>query len=542
MREYIKLKRNVLTIPFLEIENKRFLNNKRRPIQQTSMNSVKNILVIDDVDSNRLLIESILNISHPEYKILHAETGQEGIEIAQSQLPQVILLDIFMPDMDGFETCKIIKSNKATENIPVLMVSAGAYNSVIRVDGLKSGADAIISKPFNTQEFIALVNVMIRIKRAEDKLRNQNQELDIYIKKQIKKFHHEEDRFLQISDYALEFFWEIDTNGQITYSSPVLYQIVGYKPEEIVDTMNIFTFEAFGGNHSSMKKLKNNFKLASLFKDERLIFKHRNGKKVWISASGFPIRDNENKLIGFRGVCQDISDRVKAETDLQKSLVKIKEYQFKLKKLNSELSITEEKERRRIAEFLHDGLSQILSLVQIKLTSLLNSEQLPKTDITIRESVKLIHNAISETRSLTYDLSPPILYELGLIPAIKWKLEQTENKYNISTSIKCSDHSLEINTDIRVLLYRIVSELITNVIKHANADLIKIEIYKDQRYLYISVFDNGQGFNCIARTKTGEDGGFGLFSIRERLDTIQGFLIYESENRIGTNAIVQIPI
>ena len=542
MREYIKLKRNVLTIPFLEIENKRFLNNKRRPIQQTSMNSVKNILVIDDVESNRLLIESILNISHPEYKILHAETGQEGIEIAQSQLPQVILLDIFMPDMDGFETCKIIKSNKATENIPVLMVSAGAYNSVIRVDGLKSGADAIISKPFNTQEFIALVNVMIRIKRAEDKLRNQNQELDIYIKKQIKKFHHEEDRFLQISDYALEFFWEIDTNGQITYSSPVLYQIVGYKPEEIVDTMNIFTFEAFGGNHSSMKKLKNNFKLASLFKDERLIFKHRNGKKVWISASGFPIRDNENKLIGFRGVCQDISDRVKAETDLQKSLVKIKEYQFKLKKLNSELSITEEKERRRIAEFLHDGLSQILSLVQIKLTSLLNSEQLPKTDITIRESVKLIHNAISETRSLTYDLSPPILYELGLIPAIKWKLEQTENKYNISTSIKCSDHSLEINTDIRVLLYRIVSELITNVIKHANADLIKIEIYKDQRYLYISVFDNGQGFNCIARTKTGEDGGFGLFSIRERLDTIQGFLIYESENRIGTNAIVQIPI
>jgi PAS domain S-box-containing protein len=507
-----------------------------------SKNSAKKILVIDDVENNRSLIESILNTSHPDYEILLAKSGLEGIEIAQSQLPEVILLDIFMPDMDGFEACKIIKSNNATDNIPVLMVSAGAYNSAIRVDSLQSGADAIISKPFNTQEFIALVNVMLRIKRAEDKLRNQNQELDIYIKKQIKKFHHVEDRFLQISGYALEFFWEIDTNGFITYISPVLEQIVGYKPEEILDTMNIFTSSAFRGNHSSLKKLRNNLEMASFFRDERLIFRHLNGKKVWMSASGFPIRNNENKLIGFRGVCQDISERIKAETDLQKSLVKIKEYQFKLKKLNSDLSITEEKERRRIAEFLHDGLSQILSLVQIKLTSLLNSEQLPKTDITIRESVKLIHNAISETRSLTYDLSPPILYELGLIPAIKWKLEQTENKFNIATSIKCSDEKLEINTDIRVMLYRIVSELITNVIKHANADLIRIEIYKDQSYLYISVIDNGQGFKCIAGTKTGEEGGFGLFSIRERLDSIQGFLIYESDNSIGTNAIVQIPI
>jgi len=506
------------------------------------MNSVKKILVIDDVESNLSLIESILNVSHPEYEILLAKSGPEGIELAQSQLPQVILLDIFMPDMDGFETCKIIKSNLATDNIPVLMVSAGGYNYEIRVDGLHSGADAIISKPFKTQEFIALVNVMLRIKRAEDKLRKQNQELDTYIKKQIIKFHHVEDRFLQISGYALEFFWEIDTNGQITYISPVLEKIVGYKPEEIVDKMNIFTFSAFGGNHYSLKKIKNNLLLASFFRDERLIFRHQNGEKVWMSASGFPIRDNENKLICYRGVCQDISERVKVETDLQKSLVKIKEYQFKLKKLNSELSITEEKERRRIAEFLHDGLSQILSLVHIKLTSLLNSEQLPKTDITIRESVQLIHNAISETRSLTYDLSPPILFELGLIPAIKWKLEQTENKYNIATSIKCSDETLEINTDIRVMLYRIVSELITNVIKHANADLIRIEIYKDQCYLYISVIDNGQGFNCSVRTKTVEDSGFGLFSIRERLDSIRGFLIYESDNRIGTNAIVQIPI
>ena len=143
---------------------------------------------------------------------------------------------------------------------------------------------------------------------------------------------------------------------------------------------------------------------------------------------------------------------------------------------------------------------------------------------------------------MTYDLSPPILYELGLIPAIKWKLEQIEKRYGIATTIKNADEPLDIDTDIRILLYRIISELITNVIKHANADLIRIEINKDQKYLYISVIDNGNGFNFKTKTKTNEDGGFGLFSIRERLDSIQGYLLFVSNHQTGTNAIVQIPI
>ena len=506
------------------------------------MYSKKNILVIDDVKSNLRLVEAILKKSHPEYEILLATSGHEGIETAQSQLPEVILLDIFMPEMDGFETCRKLKSDKATTNIPILMVSAGGSISDIRVEGLQAGADAIISKPFNREEFVALVNVMLRIKRAEDKLKMQNQELEIYIRKQIKEFRDVEDRFLQVSGYALEFFWEINPDGLITYISPVIEKILGYKPVDIVDQMHTFPFTSFKGSHPLLKKTRNNFEAANYFKDERLIFRHRNGKKVWMAASGFPIKDNTDQLIGYRGVCQDITERVKAETDLQKSLDKIKEYQAKLKKMNSDLSITEEKERRRISEFLHDGISQILSLAYIKLTSLLNSEQLPKTDRTIRESVELINNAIIETRSLTYDLSPPILYELGLIPAIKWKLEQIENRYGIATTIKGANEPLEIDTDIRILLYRIISELIANVIKHANADLIKIEINKDQKYLYISVVDNGQGFKYAAETKSNEHGGFGLFSIRERLDSIQGSLLFESDNQTGTNAIVQIPI
>lgn len=370
-------------------------------IQQ--MNQEKKILVIDDNTSNLLLIKSILSKSHPEFTIILVNSGIEGIEIAHQEMPETILLDIFMPDMDGYETCRQLKSNEKTEHIPVLMISAGGQNSDIRLEGLNAGADAITSKPFERQEFIALVNVMLRIKKTEDKLKKQNQEL-------------------------------------------------------------------------------------------------------------------------------------------QNNLLKINDYQLRLKKMNADLLISEEKERRRIAEFLHDGISQILSLAYIKLTALINSDQLPKTEKGIRESVDLINNAISETRSLTYDLSPPILYELGLTSAVKWKLEQIEEKYGIVTSLKSNIEKLEINTDIRILLFRIISELITNVIKHADADLIKIELTSEQNNLYIAVNDNGKGFDFSKKAIISEQGGFGLFSIRERLESINGSIHFESGNNSGTKAMVQIPI
>jgi two-component system, sensor histidine kinase and response regulator len=366
-------------------------------------NPDQKILVIDDNASNLLLVRSILKKSHPNYQILTSLSGEEGIEIAQAQIPQAILLDIFMPNMDGYETCRILKSYRETCNIPVLMISADGQNAETRLGGLKAGADAIMSKPFKQEEFIAIVNIMLRIKRVEDTLIKQNQEL-------------------------------------------------------------------------------------------------------------------------------------------QNSLIKEQSYQVKLKRLNSELSIIEERERHKIAEFLHDGISQVLSLANLKLSSVQTSDQNIKMHKTICESIELINAAISQTRSLTYDLSPPILYELGLIPAIKWKLDQIQNKYGISAILKSKVAKIEINSDIRILIFRIISELINNVIKHADANSIEIDVSVKQKILYISVVDNGKGFNFRKTTKSTDQSGFGLFSIRERLDSIQGNLYFESDMLVGTKAVVQIPV
>ena len=377
---------------------------------------MKKILAIDDVKNNLLLIRSILSRQFNDYEILLANSGTEGLKIAKRELPTTILLDIFMPDMDGFEVCKELKSCDLTKNIPVLMVSAYGHDSKVRIKGLNAGADAFITKPYHMEELIALVNVMLRIKNAEDLLREQNKNLE-----------------------------------------------------------------------TSILKLQ------------------------------------------------------KAEKIQKKNINQIKKYQKKLKNLNSELTLTEEKERKAIAGYLHDGIGQTLSIAHIRLTSLLNEELNSKTKKTINESSKLIDNAITESRLLTYDLSPPILYELGLIPAIKWKLDQIQLKVGISSDFNSSEPKILLDTNSLILVYRIICELLLNIIKHASANSIKVIINKIRKNYHIAIIDNGVGFDYKKVSSQSKPTGYGLFSINERLDSINGSFIINSKNKTGTIAKIIVP-
>lgn len=378
---------------------------------------MKKILAIDDVKNNLILIKSILSKQFPEYEILLANSGEEGLKMAREELPQTILLDIYMPDMDGYTVSQELKKDVSTKNIPILMISAYGSDSKVRVKGLNAGADAFISKPFHMEELIALVNVMLRIKDAEDLLRKQNQ------------------------------------NHEIT-----------------------------------IKKLR------------------------------------------------------EAEKVQKSNLNKINKYQNKLKQLNSELVLTEEKEKKAIAGYLHDGIGQTLSIAHIRLTSLLNDDLNEKTKTTLHESTKLIDAAINDSRLLTYDLSPPILYELGLAPAIKWKLEQISNKDNLASEFYCDDDKIGLNTNSLILVYRIVCELLLNVVKHANATKVEVEITKNGRNYSVTVFDNGCGFDYKKVSNLNKQGGYGLFSINERLESINGNFIIKSDKQTGTKAKITFPI
>ena len=139
---------------------------------------MKKILVIDDQKDNLILITAILKNFLPEYKILTAQSGPEGIETAKREEPDTILLDIVMPKMDGYEVCKHLKEGELTKHIPIVFITGIKTDPKSRIKGLEIGADAFLSKPINQAELSAQIKVMLRIKYAEDKLRSDKVDLE----------------------------------------------------------------------------------------------------------------------------------------------------------------------------------------------------------------------------------------------------------------------------------------------------------------------------------------------------------------------------
>lgn len=502
---------------------------------------MKKILAIDDSEINLGLLFQICNIHYPDFKFLKATSGKQGIETAFQEKPDIILLDIIMPELNGYEVCQFLKNDEATSNIPIIMISALGHNSEERTKGLNAGADAFISKPFDRNELRAQINVALRIKKVEDLLRRQNKSLELTIKDQTQKYLHNEERFLQISAHAMEFYWEIDSTGEFTYVSPVIEKILAIKPDEVIGEKNYIDFFQLNQQKSSKNSIEESFNTKTSFKNKEIAISLSKKNKIWLLISGFSVYNNIGEFHGFRGVCYDITERKLAEIALQKNVRQIKKYQLKLKKLNTELTLTEERERRRIAENLHDSLGQTLSLAYIQLSSISDIKLTEEVSHVISNTSELLNKAIAESRSLTYDLSPPILYELGLIAAFKWKLEQVSEKHGIKTILTGGDQKIIIQKEFNIFLYRIVSELITNVIKHASAKLIKLTIHKGRNYYYITVKDDGIGLKKQFDKKNITKGGFGLLSIAERLDTIKGQFKIETDKDGGTKATVAIP-
>ena len=212
--------------------------------------------------------------------------------------------------------------------------------------------------------------------------------------------------------------------------------------------------------------------------------------------------------------------------------------------LTSELVLAEDKERRRIAINLHYRIGQDLSSLNLKLRefkNLISSPDLTKEFDTVIDRVK---HMIHQTRSLIIEISPPILYEMGFLAAIEVFAEQIQDQQDIPIKLRTNIKKMpEMDIRFHILIFQITRELILNVAKHARAQNVEISILKSARDMRIKVEDDGIGMDT---SKLNFDhrkaNGFGLFSIRERLDNLDGCLIIDSERRSGTRATVVIPL
>ena len=234
---------------------------------------------------------------------------------------------------------------------------------------------------------------------------------------------------------------------------------------------------------------------------------------------------------------EDVTEKVKAEKQL-------KEYQDKLKFLASELSLTEDRERRRIATELHDRISQSLVISKVKLQAIREIVDSPDILHVINEVSDSLSRAIDDARSLTFDLSSPILHELGLEAAVyEWLREQIKQKHGIAFEFDDDLKPKPLEEDIRSLLFRDIKEVLVNVVKHAKADNVRVSIRRAGHQIRIIVEDDGVGLSVSEVTsRPTRTGGFGLFSIRERLEPLGGRLEIVSELNQGCRVTIFAPL
>ena len=149
------------------------------------------ILAIDDNNDNLIVLEALLSDAFPDSKVFTALSGMEGIKKAIAERPNVILLDLKMPGMDGYETCKLLKKHSSTMSIPVIILTAAHVGSVERTRALETGAEAFLSKPVDRAEIIAQLTAMIRIKQAEISTRVENLRLEELVEERTRDLRKE---------------------------------------------------------------------------------------------------------------------------------------------------------------------------------------------------------------------------------------------------------------------------------------------------------------------------------------------------------------
>lgn len=232
------------------------------------------------------------------------------------------------------------------------------------------------------------------------------------------------------------------------------------------------------------------------------------------------------------------------EVDLTKRITaekRILDYQKQLKMLASELVMAEEKERRRLAENLHDSVGHSLTAIQMKLALIMDQI----TDKDLLEKCECLMNMTEEaadaTRVITFEISPPVLHELGFESAIEWFLERISQRFNIKTQLTMEPGRAFVDADIEVFAFRAVQELVVNAVKHANPSTITVSKQHGPGNVTLTVTDDGKGFDTEQLWKTGSElKGYGLFSIKERVNHFDGKINIESHEGEGTKVVLTL--
>ena len=351
-------------------------------------------------------------------------------------------------------------------------------------------------------------------------------------------------------------------NGRILFASRSLHGICGrnplMQPFDELFPLRMPEFETFSVEIPHSGKV---------VKGSEVSYQNPDGESYSLILNAGPLYGDEHKILGCLVSLTDITDRKRAEDelrdseealrqanesleqrvrertmDLQSLTEQLSTSRDDLRKLASELVLAEERERKRIAVTLHDEVAQALAAARMRIDMLRSLPGDNEYRQLIEQAQELLSHSILQTRALMTDISDPVLYDLGLCSAVESLAEQIKDRHGIQVQYSFEGNPSSLSQDLNVMVFQVVKELLRNVIKHSGARGAHIRIIEDRHSIRAIVADDGVGFD--GNKNDAPDyigGGFGLFSIRERVKSFNGNIQIKSRPGIGSEVTVSLP-
>ena len=381
----------------------------------------------------------------------------------------------------------------------------------------------ILDEAGKIREILAIGTDITERKQAEEALRMAKDELEERIKERTYELYTQSLYARSLIEASLDPLVTISVDGKITDVNNASEEITGVSREQLIgsDFSDYFTEpgKARAGYEEVFRQ--------GFVRDYPLELKRRDGHVTPVLYNASVYRDETGRNMGVFAAARDITERKQAEAALRK--------------LASELVMAEERERKRIAGVLHDDIAQILAAARMRLGLLQGIPSDPKNQRTMEEIKSLLSQSIQETRALMNDLGNPLLFDMGLQAACEALANNLMERNPVRITCDIRDAFKYVNPDVKTILYQLIRELLNNVVKHSQAQNAQVMLDMENGQFRAKVTDDGVGFDPQMLGAPTIEGGFGLYSIRERLIAIDGSLRIESAPGSGTIVTAILP-
>ena len=343
-------------------------------------------------------------------------------------------------------------------------------------------------------------------------------------KNKERKIAEQKEKLEKAQEIAKLGYWEYDIHKQTGYWSDSMYMLLGLDKETFGST-TLDKYMALVHPEDLALVMENMSDLSQIDKGEHMFRMIKpNGSTIYVNNIYSVVKDDNDQAIKLSGVSQDITDKVALEKQLEEERELLKRY------ITRAVIDAQEKERAKLSRDLHDNVNQVLTTVKLYLEMSLSNE-FDTPDLQQR-SIQYISDCINEIRSISRSLSAPTLGGMNFKESIADLIKSVTETNQLKIKLKVTGFGVKENslpTDLHLGIYRILQEQLTNILKHAQAKHVKIDITKEPHQISLRIEDDGKGFDTRARRK-----GIGITNMITRAEALNGQLYMQSEPGKGS--------